>query len=426
MSSPYKTFAYYTFGCKVNFADTCTIARKLVDYGLSEVKIDDYADMYIINTCSVTEKADKKAEKFITKIHKRSPKSKIIVTGCYAQLNSDKIYKIKGVSYVVSAKNKFDIDKYINMNNDSDSDDIDLVSDFNISYSLNERIRSFVKIQDGCNYICSYCTIPKARGKSRSSKISKTIESIEHIVNNGIHEIVLCGINVGDFGKDNSETLLDLLVEIEKIDKLKRYRISSIEPNLLNINIIKFISRSKKALPHLHIPLQSGSDVILKSMKRRYSKNNYKELIESIKTYLPDICIGIDVIVGYPNESELLFNETYEFLKNIDVSYLHIFSYSDREKAISSKMESIVTSAQKIKRRKVLKKLSDEKYSNYINKNVNQVKEVLFENYNDGMLDGLTDNYIRVYAHGDNNMVNSIRKVKITENNLQTYGQIIN
>ena len=425
MSSPYKTFAYYTFGCKVNFADTCTIARKLVDYGLSEVKIDDHADMYIINTCSVTEKADKKAEKFISRIHKRSPKSKIIVTGCYAQLNSKNIYKIAGVSYVVSAKNKFDIDSYLGKNIDDD-DDIDLVSEFNISYSLHERTRSFVKIQDGCDYICSYCTIPKARGKNRSAKIAKTIDSIKNIVNNGIHEIVLCGINVGDFGKDNEETLLDLLIEIEKINKLKRYRISSIEPNLLSIEIIKFISKSKKALPHLHIPLQSGSDDVLKSMKRRYSKNNYKELIESINTHLPNICIGVDVIVGYPSESELLFNESYEFLKKLDISYLHVFSYSDREKAVSSKIASVVTNTQKIERRKLLTILSDHKYNSYINKNVNQIKEVLFENYREGVLDGLTDNYIRVYAHGDNNMVNSIRKVKITENNVHTYGQIIN
>jgi threonylcarbamoyladenosine tRNA methylthiotransferase MtaB len=424
MSSPYKTFAYYTFGCKVNFADTCTIARKLVDHGLSEVRIDDNADMYIINTCSVTEKADKKAEKFISRIHKRSPKSKIIVTGCYAQLNSKNIYEIEGVSYVVSAKNKFDIDSYLDMN--VDDDDIDLVSEFNISYSLHERTRSFVKIQDGCDYICSYCTIPKARGKSRSTKITKTIDSIQNIVNNGIHEIVLCGINVGDFGKDNDETFLDLLTEIEKINKLKRYRISSIEPNLLSIEIIKFISKSKKALPHLHIPLQSGSDDILKSMKRRYSKNNYKTLIENINAHLPNICIGVDVIVGYPSESELLFNESYEFLKKLDISYLHVFSYSDREKAVSSKMASVVTSIQKTERRKLLKKLSDHKYNSYVNKNINQIKEVLFENYSEGVLDGLTDNYIRVYVHGDSNMVNSIKKVKITENNSHTYGQIIN
>ena len=425
MSSPYKTFAYYTFGCKVNFADTCTIARKLADHGLSEVKIDDIADMYIINTCSVTEKADKKAEKFINRIHKKSPQSKIIVTGCYAQLNAEHIYRIKGVSYVVSAKNKFDIDAYLDVNIDND-DDIDLVSEFNLSYSLNERTRSFVKIQDGCDYICSYCTIPKARGKSRSAKITKTVDNIKNIVDSGIHEIVLCGINVGDFGKDNEETLLDLLIEIEKINKLKRYRISSIEPNLLTIEIIKFISKSKKALPHLHIPLQSGSKDILKSMKRRYSKNNYKKLIESINVHFPNICIGVDVIVGYPSESELLFNESFDFLKKLDISYMHIFSYSDRQEAVSSKMNSIVTNTQKTDRRKLLKKLSDDKYNNYVNKNVNQIKEVLFENYNEGLLDGLTENYIRVYARGDNNMVNSIRKVKITENNLYAYGQIVN
>ena len=427
MSSPYNTFSYYTFGCKVNFADTCTIARQLIEKGLSEVTIDDNADIYVINTCSVTEKANRKAEKFINKLYKKSPNSKIIVTGCYAQLNPDKIYKIPGVSYVVSAENKFNIEHYVDFEyKENVVSDINVVNNFNISYSTNERTRAFLKIQDGCDYVCSYCTIPMARGKSRSAKIKETILKIKEIVRTGINEIVLCGINVGDFGINNNECLFDLLMEIEKIKSLKRYRISSIEPNLLNEKLIKFISKSTKALPHLHIPLQSGSDTILRSMKRRYVTIDYQNLINTINHYIPNICIGVDVIVGYPNESERLFNETYRFLKKLNISYLHVFSYSDRLNTLSSEMISKVTLEQKIKRRKLLQELSNQKYNDYINHNINQIKEVLFENYNDGIVDGLSDNYIRIHARGDSKLVNSIKKVKILENNLHTYGQILN
>ncbi len=305
MSSPYQKFAYHTFGCKVNFADSCMIARELVNKGLTEVSINQNAEIYIINTCSVTNKADKKAERFIRKIYKRSPKSKIIVTGCYAQLNPNKISEMPGVFQVISAKNKFNINNYIDDENiDMSKHDINNVNDFNISYSVNERTRAFIKIQDGCDYICSYCTIPKARGKSRSSSIPSTIYNINKIIDSGVKEIILSGINVGDFGKDNNENLLQLLSEIEKIDKLKRYRISSIEPNLLNEQIIQLIAKSNKALPHLHIPLQSGSDKVLKSMKRRYTAKDYWKLINRIHRDIPGICIGVDVIVGYPNETD--------------------------------------------------------------------------------------------------------------------------
>ena len=427
MSSPYKTFSYYTFGCKVNFADSCIISKQLVDKGLSEVKIDDNADIYIVNTCSVTENANKKAEKFINKLHKKSPYSKIIVTGCFAQLDPDRIYKIPGVSYVVSAENKFNIDYYLDFDSKENFiNDISQVNDFNISYSTNERTRVFLKIQDGCDYNCSYCTIPMARGKSRSESIQNTILKIKEITRKGINEIVLCGINVGDFGINNNESLLDLLIALEEVEHLKRYRISSIEPNLLNEELINFISNSTKALPHLHIPLQSGSDAVLKSMKRRYKTKDYKNLINIINNSISNICIGVDVIVGYPNESEKLFNETYSFLKELEISYLHVFSYSDRENTLSEKMNSIVKVEDKIRRRKLLQKLSDIKYNKFINQNVSQVKEVLFENYNEGFIDGFSDNYIRVYAKGDIQLLNSIKKVKILKNDINTYGQIIN
>ena len=427
MSSPYRTFSYYTFGCKVNFADTCTISRQLIDKGLSEVRIDDKADIYIVNTCSVTENANKKARRFINKLYKKSPSSQIIVTGCYAQLDPNGLSKIPGVSCVVSAENKFNVENYINFENNQDKiADINQIKDFNISYSLNERTRAFLKIQDGCDYTCSYCTIPMARGRSRSASISKTLLKINEIVNRGINEIVLCGINVGDYGIGNNESLLDLLKKIDKIANLKRYRISSIEPNLLNKDIVEFISNSTKAMPHLHIPLQSGSDEMLRAMKRRYNVDDYKYLINFINKSIPNICIGVDVIVGHPNESNSLFNETYNFLDKLDISYLHVFSYSDRKNTFSSSMNSKVSIEDKNLRRKKLQMLSNEKYKKFINKNLSTVKQVLFENYNEGFIDGLSENYIRVFSEGDAKLVNSIKEVQITEHNINTYGKIIN
>ena len=425
MSSPYQRFAYYTFGCKVNFADSCMIARNLIDKGLTEVSIDQDAEIYIINTCSVTEKADKKAEHFIRKLNKRSPESKIIVTGCYAQLKPEKINKIPGVTKVINAKNKFDINTYLDKSLNYQDDDIKTVKNFNISYSINERTRAFIKIQDGCDYTCSYCTIPKARGKSRSGNISSIIENINAVVSKGINEIILSGINVGDFGKNTDEDLFQLLVEIDKIKMLNRYRISSIEPNLLNDSIINLISKSNKAVPHLHIPLQSGSNKILKSMKRRYTIEDYEKLIRKINTYIPGICIGVDVIVGYPGEDEEDFIETFNYLNNLNISYLHVFSYSDRENTHSFKLKAKVSGNQKSYRRKLLQRLSKEKFHNYINNNLNEIKKVLFENYNDGIVDGLTDNYIRVYVNGDKKLINQIKDVKILKNQASVYGELI-
>ncbi len=425
MSSPYQRFAYYTFGCKVNFADSCMIARNLINKGLTEVSIEQDAEIYIINTCSVTEKADKKAEHFIRKLNRRSPESKIIVTGCYAQLKPEKINKLPGVSKVVNAKNKFNINKYIDDNLNYQDDDIKTVKDFNISYSINERTRAFIKIQDGCDYICSYCTIPKARGESRSGTINSIIENINTVVSQGVNEIILSGINVGDFGKNTEEDLLQLLVEIEKIENLNRYRISSIEPNLLNDSIIKLISKSNKAVPHLHIPLQSGNNKILKSMKRRYTTDDYDKLIKKVNKYIPGICIGVDVIVGYPGENHEDFIKTYNYLNKLTISYLHVFSYSDRENTHSINLQSKVSNDQKSYRRKLLQKLSKEKFHNYINNNLNEIKKVLFENYNDGVVDGLTDNYIRVYVNGERELINQIKDVKILKNKDCVYGELI-
>ena len=427
MSSPYLKFAYHTFGCKVNFADSCMISRQLVERGLSQVSINEEADIYILNTCSVTENADKKAQKFIKKLNIKYPESKIVVTGCYAELKPLEISKIKGVSKVIGLNDKFNIKEYYNLISENNiSKEITNTKDFQISYSLSERVRAFIKIQDGCDYICSYCTIPKARGKSRSGKVTEIINVIKDLVNNGIKEIILSGINIGDFGKGNNESLLDLLKEIELIKDLERYRISSIEPNLLNDDIIVFLSKSKKALPHLHIPLQSGSEKVLKNMRRRYSVKDYKVLINKLNKIIPNICIGVDIIVGYPTETEENFLETYELINDLDISYLHVFSYSDRASTYANSLINKVSSKEKKYRRKLLQQLSNSKFSSYVNNNLKSSKKVLFENYNDGILDGLTENYIRVYSPGEKKFINHIKKVNLKNyTNNDVYGELI-
>jgi len=427
MSSPYLKFAYHTFGCKVNFADSCMISRQLVEQGLSQVNINEDADIFILNTCSVTENADRKAQKFIKKLNIKYPESKIVVTGCYAELKPTEISKIKGVSKVIGLNDKFNTEEYYNFISENIiSKSPTTVNDFQISYSLSERVRAFIKIQDGCDYICSYCTIPKARGKSRSGKIVEIINVIKDLVNNGIKEIILSGINIGDFGKGNNENLLDLLKEIELVKDLDRYRISSIEPNLLSDDIVDFLSKSKKALPHLHIPLQSGSEKVLKNMRRRYTAKDYKILINKLNKIIPNICIGVDIIVGYPTESKEDFLETYEFINELNVSYLHVFSYSDRASTYANSLNSKVSSEEKKYRRKLLQKLSKSKFSSYVNNNLKSSKKVLFENYNNGILDGLTENYIRVYSPGEKKFINHIKKVNlINYANNDVYGELI-
>ncbi len=427
MSSPYLKFAYHTFGCKVNFADSCMISRQLVEQGLSQVNINEDADIFILNTCSVTENADRKAQKFIKKLNIKYPGSKIIVTGCYAELKPTEISKIKGVSKVIGLNDKFNTEEYYNLISENIiTKSPTTVNDFQISYSLSERVRAFIKIQDGCDYICSYCTIPKARGKSRSGKIIEIINVIKDLVNNGIKEIILSGINIGDFGKGNNENLLDLLKEIELVKDLDRYRISSIEPNLLSDDIVDFLSKSKKALPHLHIPLQSGSEKVLKNMRRRYTAKDYKILINKLNKIIPNICIGVDIIVGYPTESKEDFLETYEFINELNVSYLHVFSYSDRASTYANSLNSKVSSEEKKYRRKLLQKLSKSKFSSYVNNNLKSSKKVLFENYNNGILDGLTENYIRVYSQGEKKFINHIKKVNlINYANNDVYGELI-
>ena len=419
MGTPYKTFSYHTFGCKVNFADSSYIARQVIDKGLSQVSIDDYADICLINTCSVTEKADKKAKKLIKTIHNKFPETKIVVFGCYAQLQPEEITNLEGVAAVISTENKFDISNIIYENDLNDSHSISDIGDvekFNISYSLSERIRAFIKIQDGCNYNCTYCTIPNARGMSRSFNINNTMKELDNIISSGTKEIILSGINIGDFGIQYNESLYELLIEIEELNDLHRYRISSIEPNLLTDEIIELISKSNKAMPHFHIPLQSGSDKILKLMKRRYSLKDYISVINKVRDSIPDVCIGVDVIVGFPGETEDDFNHTYKVLEELNISYLHVFTYSERANTDSEQIFPKVNQSTKAMRREKLKRLSTIKYRKFIDNNLNKELNILFEKYSDGILSGWAENYIRVNVESENNFINQIKKVKLMDN----------
>ena len=426
MSSPYKTFSTYTFGCKVNFADTSSICRSLIDMGFVRIDFNENPDIYLINTCSVTENADKKAIRLIKKIIKNNSKAKVIVTGCYAQLKPKEIVDIPGVSLVVGMENKFDIagilDKDIPYNGVMNTK-INNVDDFQITYSINERTRAFVKIQDGCDYLCTYCTIPKARGNSRSLNIEDTIKHIEYIVKKGAKEIILSGINVGDFGINNNENLAMLLQEIENIDKLERYRISSIEPNLISDEILDIMSVSNKALPHFHIPMQSGSDKILSKMKRRYNKKQYKEIIEKVLNKIPNVSIGVDVIVGFPGENDQDFLETYSFIKSLDVAYLHVFKFSERLNTEAVDISDKILEDVKNDRRKKLVTLSNYKKELFINKNIGKTFNVLFESQEDDLWQGLTDNYIKVYMKDSQNYKNKIIPVKLLENKQFVVGE---
>ena len=426
MSSPYKTFSTYTFGCKVNFADTSSISRSLIDMGFVRIDFNENPDIYLINTCSVTENADKKAIRLIKRIIKNNSKAKVIVTGCYAQLKPKEIVDIPGVSLVVGMENKFDIagilDKDIPYNGVMNTE-INNVDNFQITYSINERTRAFVKIQDGCDYLCTYCTIPKARGNSRSLNIEDTIKHIEYIVKKGAKEIILSGINVGDFGINNNENLAMLLQEIENIDKLERYRISSIEPNLISDEILDIMSVSNKALPHFHIPMQSGSDKILSKMKRRYNKKQYKEIIEKVLNKIPNVSIGVDVIVGFPGENDQDFLETYSFIKSLDVAYLHVFKFSERLNTEAVDISDKILEDVKNDRRKKLVTLSNYKKELFINKNIGKTFNVLFESQEDDLWQGLTDNYIKVYMKDSQNYKNKIIPVKLLENKQFVVGE---
>ena len=421
MSHSLEKIAFHTLGCKLNFSETSTMVRDFVQRGYSIVKGFENADIHVINTCSVTDKADKKAKKIINKIIQTSSNPYITVLGCYAQLKPKEISKINGVNLVIGDKEKLNVAKHVLENYKKTSSkvihsSIENSINFSSSYSMNDRVRSFLKIQDGCDYPCTYCTIPKARGKSRSDSKSNILDNIKILEKNNISEIVITGVNIGDYGRlSSNDTLLDLLEEIEKESQINRYRISSIEPNLLTEKIITFIKNSDKFLPHFHIPLQSGNDKILKLMKRKYNTKMYRQKIEMIKSTIPEACIGADVIVGFPNESSNDFLKTFDFIESLDINYLHVFSYSDRTDTLASNMKNQVLNDEKILRSRSLHKLSDSMRYNFYKSNIGKVKKVLFETeVEDGYIIGFSENYIRVKVKGDKKMLNKIFNVKLS------------
>ena len=411
--------AFKTLGCKLNYSETSSISREFVKKGYEKVSFDDASDIYIINTCSVTQNADKEFKYLVNRVKRKNPNSSVVAIGCYAQLKPKKISEIPGVDLVLGADKKFDILNYLNLedqeNNNIHSCEINSVDFFKSSYSLGDRTRSFLKVQDGCDYKCTYCTIPQARGKSRSGTISEILDNVKHLVASGVKEIVLTGVNIGDYGifdtktKKRETNFYELISNIDLIPDLNRVRISSIEPNLLSDEIIQFVHNSNTFVKHFHIPLQSGSDKILKLMKRRYLKNLYISRINKIKELMPDCCIGVDVIVGFPGETEQEFNETYEFLDALNISYLHVFSYSERDNTESLKINHKIPKKIRATRSQILRKLSEKKKMNFYKSNINQIRPVLFESKNyDGYIYGYTDNYVRVKTLWSKNLVDNV------------------
>ena len=425
MSSQYKTVAFYTLGCKLNFSETSTISKDFSNVGFKQVSYKEMADIYVLNTCSVTENADKEARKLIRQAKKRNPSSIIAVMGCYAQLKPKEISQIEGVDIVLGANQKFKLIDYLdglmlNTNKKVHSSNIKQVNDFIPSYSLGERTRSYLKVQDGCNYTCSFCTIPLARGKSRSNSIEETIRVAKELSKKNIREIVLTGINIGDFGTNGHETFYDLIKKLDQLNYIDRLRISSIEPNLLSDEIIEFCAESKKFMPHFHIPLQSGSNKILSLMKRRYNKELYKSKINKVRNVLPNCSIGVDVMVGFPGESDQEFLKTYRFLNNLDISYLHVFTYSERNNTRALNYKDVVSKKERANRSKMLRILSLKKKRSFYNKFVNTTRPVLFESIKNNRVIGHTDNYLKVEVDGNKNIINTIKTVKLTKMKDQT------
>jgi len=416
-----STVGFHTFGCKLNYSETSSISRIFQENSYRKTSIYKNPEEIIINTCSVTENANKKCKDLIKKIKKYSPESKITVIGCYAQLKPNEILKINGVDKVLGNKEKFDFKNYIHSSSKKIHSNIKESIDFNSTFSINDRTRSFLKVQDGCNYGCSFCTIPLARGRSRSNTIKNILKNIKEISEKDINEIVLTGINIGDFGIQNGrrkEKLINLLQEIENLKIKNRFRISSIEPNLLSNEIIEFILNSKKFLPHFHIPLQSGNNKILKAMGRRYNKELYEDRVKKIKMIEPDACIGADVIVGYPGETEFEFNKTYDYIKNLNINYLHVFPYSERENTRAIKSQNKISTNIKNERSKMLRILSEKKKRFFYEKNLNTIKNVLFENdIKNDLMYGYTDNYIKVSSKYNKNLINKVVACKLKKIN---------
>lgn len=396
-----KTVAFHTLGCKLNYSETSAISRLFEDEGFEKKKFEEVADIYVINTCSVTENADKECRHLVRRIQRQAPSSFVVITGCYAQLKPQEIASIPGVDLVLGAAEKFNIVSHLKELSKGDSGkicscDIESVTTFHSSYSGKGRTRSFLKVQDGCDYNCSFCTIPLARGKSRSDSIEHVMNNVRQLAATGVKEVVLTGVNLGDFG-EGTENFYQLIQELEQVEGISRFRISSIEPNLLSNEIIEFVSNSAKFMPHFHIPLQSGSNKILASMRRRYRRELYAEKVSLIKTFMPHCSIGVDVIVGFPGETEEYFEETLSFLHSLDISYLHVFTYSERDNTHALSLKPIVPVHVRNERNKVLRNLSYMKTRYFYSRYEGQTRKVLFESGRDnGMMEGYTDNYIKV------------------------------
>ena len=422
-----KKVAFYTLGCKLNFAETSTIARSFEEDGYIRVDFDDPADIYVINTCSVTENADKQFKQIVRKALKTNPKAFLAAVGCYAQLKPEELASVDGVDLVLGAKEKFNITQYIDdltKNNEGVVHSCEIAeTDFYVgSYSIGDRTRTFLKVQDGCDYKCTYCTIPMARGISRSDTIENILSNAKKISDKGIKEIVLTGVNIGDYGKGefgnkkHEHTFLELVQALDKVEGIERLRISSIEPNLIKDETIDFIAQSNSFVPHFHIPLQSGSNEILKKMKRRYLRELYLSRVAKIREVMPDACIGVDVIVGFPGETDELFLETYYFLNDLDISYLHVFTYSERDNTEAVLMDGVVPDEVRAKRSKMLRGLSAKKRNAFYESQLGKEKTVLFESDNkQGYIHGFTENYVKVKAPWDPALVNTLHKVKLTK-----------
>ncbi|MEC7063332.1 MAG: tRNA (N(6)-L-threonylcarbamoyladenosine(37)-C(2))-methylthiotransferase MtaB, partial [Bacteroidota bacterium] len=418
----HKTASFYTLGCKLNFSETSTIARDLENEGFARVEFESGADIYVINTCSVTDQADKKCRNVVRRALRYNSNAFIVVIGCYAQLKPKEISSIKGVDLVLGAQEKFNLKSFLHdiekrKETQIENKHIKHVNEFYPGYSKGDRVRSFFKVQDGCNYFCSFCTIPLARGKSRSANVEETMVKAREIASSEVKEVVLTGVNIGDFGYGTKERLIDLLIELDKLEQINRFRISSIEPDLLSNEIIEFVYKSKRFVPHFHIPLQSGSDILLKSMRRRYNTELYKSRIKKIKDLMPEACIGVDVIVGYPGETEEEFNKTVHFLKSLPISYLHVFTYSERANTTAPRMGKIVPMEERRKRSKQLRILSLKLKQQFYQNNLGKTEKVLLENQEDGYHYGFTENYVKVKLPAQKVKKNEIASVKLNEIN---------
>lgn len=421
-----KKVAFYTLGCKLNYSETSTISRMFEAKGYEKVEFEQNPDIFIINTCSVTDNADKKCKKIVKEAKKISPNSYVTIIGCYAQLKPQEIAEIEGVDAVLGAAEKFRLIELLDgfakeQETKVLASEIQEANVFNNAYSINDRTRTFLKVQDGCNYGCAFCTIPLARGKSRSDSIANILQSAREIAKTEVKEVVLTGVNIGDFGIQEGrrkEKFADLVEALDEIVGIERFRISSIEPNLLTNEIIEFVSKSKRFVPHFHIPLQSGSNTILRRMGRRYLRELYEDRVKKIKTLMPHCCIGVDVIVGFPGETDELFLESYNFLNELDISYLHVFTYSERANTRAVEMDGVVPIKKRNERSKMLRILSEKKRRKFYEENMGKTFTVLFEeDVENGKMHGFTENYIRVAAKYDPILINELKTVTLSSIN---------